>query len=160
MALFHLMAEPLGLSIVHPPSAAIAPMDLNITRVRDYAGGPVALISDGSSQPGRVGWGAVIADPWGVLAEAHGGVCCDVAYSWAAEWLAKFAALHLAGKVGIPSNALMWSVADNISAHITPDGARPSLAPWIDAIRLAYAARTASTPLKEGYIPAPSDARF
>ena len=151
---FHEYCDRWSLCILFPPCEALQPALPTTSHIRRYCGGPVLLMSDGSAPTGCLGWGALIADSTGILATTHAGVSCDISYSHAAEWAGKLAALQLADSLGIPKEQWQWSIADNMSACIGADGGRPSRAPWIDAIRLAFASLSSQSPLQEGYTPA------
>jgi hypothetical protein len=125
--------------------------------VRTWAGEPVILMSDGSVTATAVGWGAVVTDSTGILPTACGGFACHYGTSWAAEWLGKVAAVRLALQLCIPQTHLRWAIADNISATHGSDGGRPSRCPWIDELRIWYAAILAKSELCEGYTPAEHD---
>ncbi len=99
----------------------------------------------------------MVVDANGIIATTYGGVICDVSTSWAAEWLGKMAAVRLALAVGVPPQQLQLSIADNLAASLAPDGGRPSRCAWLDRIRIAFAAITAPTPLREAYTPATHD---
>lgn len=59
-------------------------------------------MSDGSASPNRLGWGALVADAYGILSTTCGGVACDMGYSLAAEWAGKWAAIELAQQLAMP----------------------------------------------------------
>jgi hypothetical protein len=99
---FHTLCERWDLRLLRPPCGLLSPALPIIVTLRAYSGGPVLLVSDGSAPTGCLGWGAVVADSAGVLATAYAGVQCDVSYSYAAEWVGKLAAAHLAEHLGIP----------------------------------------------------------
>ena len=127
------------LRISLPPHPGLVATDGFPRQCRRYSGGPVVLVSDGSASPGRLGWGAVIADDEGPVAYTSGGIWCATATSWAAEWLGRYAVLQLADLIAIPPEQRRWVLADNVAASVGADGGRPSGAAVIDAIRLAVA---------------------
>ena len=146
-----------GLEVVCLPEDRVTPAAGVSTVVAPYAGGDVLLISDGSCQPGAVGWGALVVAGGGVLASASGGLACASGSSWVAEWLGKLAAVLLALSLGVPVGSLQWSVADNMAAVLGPDGGSPSGGGWPDAVRLAFARLTAGSGVVEAFIPAEHD---
>ena len=99
--------QALGCTISLPPHLLPAAREDHLVR-RAYTGGPVILVSDGSAPPGRLGWGAVVADKDGVLASTSGGLLVDHPTSWAAEWHGKLAAVRLAAFMGIPRCSWAW----------------------------------------------------
>ena len=89
----------------------------------------MAVFSDGSVQGRAVGWGAVVLSPSMVLATMSGGLLADRPSSWAVEWIGKVEGVLLVERLGIPSAAAVWYVADNLAACIGSDGGRPSRCP-------------------------------
>jgi hypothetical protein len=136
------------------PSAQISSAPCLVNIHRPWTGGVVALVSDGSSPEGALGWGALVADAQGPLATMSAGIACDVGYSSAAEWAGKAAAVALAQQLRIPSAMWSWSIADNLGCCLGSDGGRPTHCQWVDEIRIWYAAAVSGTPLQDGFTPA------
>ena len=67
--------------------------------------------------------------------------------------MGKLEGVLLAERLGVPMDALRWSVADNVAACLGATGDRPSKSSCIDAIRLACAKRVGPG-TGEGNIPA------
>ena len=132
----HTLAS-LNIEISHPPHRHLPPLPLRVTLHRPYSGGPVVLVSDGSAVPGRLGWGAVVADCGGLVGSTYGSIPVDLPTSWAAEWHGKLAAVCLAAHLGVPPEQWTWSIADNVAASLGADGGRPSGSPYLDALRLS-----------------------
>ena len=154
LAVFRNLSGQWGLMASVVPSPNIAPSQPTVRVLRAYGGGDVVLMSDNSAPDHCLGWGALVADHLGVLATLHDGVAVDVSFSWAAEWAGKLAALELATSLSVPHHSIRWSIADNLSAVLGPDGGRPSASLWIDLIRLKFASYASAGWLQEGYMPA------
>jgi hypothetical protein len=124
------------------PNLEVRPSSPSVVIYRAWTQGDVVLVSDGSSPDGCLGWGALVADAAGTLATVFDGVCCDVAYSWAAEWAGKLAAVQLARQLGVPAAHIRWSIADNLSAVLGCDGGRPSHASDLGMAHTSMGARS------------------
>ena len=104
------------LHISLPPHRLLVSAEERDDVIRPWTHSCVVLMSDGSVTARTIGWGCVVADTSGILATSHGGLACQFATSWAAEWIGKIAAVRLALRLGVPKTHMTWSIADNISA--------------------------------------------
>ena len=156
-ALFSAHLQTHHLSVSLPPHPSLPPAREHDRLLRPWNGGNVALVSDGSVTSTAMGWGALVADKEGILATTYGGFLCHFGTSWAAEWLGKAAAARLALRLDIPEDQFSWSFADSLSASHCSDGGRPSHSPWLDEVRIWYAALLHRSALQEAYIPAEHD---
>ena len=116
--------------------------------------GPVDVVTDGSRDGDKVGWSTVVVSPTGVVAEAWFGCAMVGALSWVAEWCGKALALWLLGELGVPLSSVRSFVADNTGATYSEDGGRASCCPWVDILRLRYAAALLLSGAVEIYVPA------
>ena len=78
------MAE-VGPSFAQPPYKEAQPAPRRDDVWAPNAGGPVALVSDGSVAGDRMGWAALVASPTGVLATTCGKLLAGQPSSWVAE---------------------------------------------------------------------------
>ena len=86
-----------------------------------------------------LGWGALVADTAGVLATIASGVLARVGSPWAAEWAGKLEAWCLAVTLGVAPWAVQYVGARCTSATLGSDRGVPSLSPWVDRVRVAFA---------------------
>lgn len=119
----------------------------------------VVIVTDGSKEDRKHGWGVVIADSSGIVATAHSGAMLAGGSSWTAEWLGKGLALWAIRKLQdlYPNTICRVYAADNVAAAYGSNGGRPSRCHWIDNIRLHYAQMLLFTGSGELYIPAQHD---
>ena len=78
------MAE-VGVQFSLPPYVGILPAPRHDAVRASYAGGPVAIVLDGSVAGERLSWAALVASPEGLLATTCGSLLADHPSSWAAE---------------------------------------------------------------------------
>ena len=102
--------------------------------------GPVDVVTDGSRDGDKAGWSAVVVSPIGVIKQAWSGCTMVGALSWVAQWCRKALALWLLGELVLPLSSVRSFVADNTGATYGEDGGRASRCPWVDILRLRYAA--------------------
>ena len=115
------------------------------------------MVSDGSCEGIRIGFGAVIADADGLLGEFYGGTCLADASSWAAEWFAKVLGLVCLLPYN-PSSALL--LADNTSAVCGGLSGKSSGSYLIDCCLRFVSSRRQTCFIEEGYIPAAHDTHW
>ena len=75
------------------------------------------------------------------------------ASSWVAEWCGKALALWLLSVLGVPLTFVRSYLADNTGATFGEDGGRASHCPWVDVLRLCYAAALLKSRAVEIYVP-------
>ena len=116
--------------------------------------GPVDVVTHGSRDGDRVGWLAVVVSPMGVVAEAWSGCAMVGVSSWVAEWCGKALALWLLGELRVHLSSVRSFVADNTGATYGEDGNCASRCPWVDILRLRYAAALLQNGAAEIYVQA------
>ena len=71
---------------------------------------------------------------------AASGIQSQAASPWAADWANKLEARHLAASLGVAPEAVQYVGAECSSATLGCDGGIPSQSPWVDHVRIAFAA--------------------
>ena len=127
---------------------------------RSIPHGSVILLADGASSESAIGWSCIVADKYGILAEASSSIRVHTPDPWAAEWCGKWQALQLAiATLHIQPRTIALAISDNLHATLGPDGGNPSKCYWVDVLRRAWAATFANTNMQEGYMRAQHSSR-
>lgn len=142
-----------GAALTLLPHSAWTEQALDVRRGAAWTGGPVVVVSDGSFVSGTLAWGAVVADEQGILATTAGSLMVVGGHSTAAEWLGRYAGTQLVDTLGIPRDAVAWSLVDNQAATFSLGSKRSSGSCWLDAIRLAVCRWLAHGGVHEAYLP-------
>ena len=99
----------------------------------------------------------VLVDADGVFVRTCSGALLLCGSSWVAEWCGKGLAVCVLHELGVPPDAVLGFVADNMSATFGTDGGGPSRCIWVNMVRRECAAFLEAGAGEEYYVPAQHD---
>ena len=153
----HSLLEAWQLQLVLLPAAHVPPTAMHVSLHRAPEGPQVVVASDGACGQRSLAYAAVLADARGVFAEAWSAVAVEDPYPWAAEWFGRYLGLAVLREMRLPLATRVLALADN--THVTTEGEDHTVSdsPYVDNLRVQYAAGLHLWQADEVYVPAQQD---
>ena len=157
--MLHSLLEAWQLQLVLLPAAHVPPaaMHMHMRQHRAPEGTHVAVASDGACGRRSLAYAAVLADARGVFADAWSAVAVEDPYPWVAEWFGRYLGLAILREMRLPLTTWVLALADNTHATTEGEDHVVSNSPYVDSLRVQYAAGLHLWQGDEVHVPAQQD---